>query len=64
MKKKLQNIYLTYYNLLIAQDLWQFQYQILSLIVPKEFIKLNGNMDAKIQNVRLEELNIALRLFS
>ena len=64
MKKKLQNIYLTYYNLLIAQDIWQFQYQILSLIVPKEFIKLNGNMDAKIQNVKLEELNIALRLFS
>ena len=64
MEKKLQNIYLTYYNLFIAQDLWQFQYQILSLIVPKEFIKLNGNMDAKIQNVKLEELNIALRLFS
>ena len=24
MEKKLQNIYLTYYYLLIAQDLWQF----------------------------------------
>ena len=32
MEKKLQNIYLTYYNLLIAQDLWQTHYQILSIL--------------------------------
>ena len=27
MEKKLQKISLTYYNLLIAQDLWQARYQ-------------------------------------
>ena len=32
MEKKLQNIYFTYYNLLIAQDLWQTHYQILSIV--------------------------------
>ena len=32
MEKKLQNIYFTYYNLLIAQDLWQTHYQILSIL--------------------------------
>ena len=29
------------YNLLIAQDWWQAHYQILSIILLKEFIKLN-----------------------
>ena len=28
MEKKLQKIYLTFYNLLIAQDLWQAHYQV------------------------------------
>ena len=45
MMKKLQNIYLTYYNLLIAQDLWQAHYQILSIIFLNEFIELNVNTD-------------------
>ena len=31
MEKKFQKIYLTYYNLLIAQDLLQAHYQILSI---------------------------------
>ena len=29
-KKKIQKIYLTYYDLLIAQGLWQVHYQILN----------------------------------
>ena len=60
MKKKLQKIYLTYYNLLIAQDLWQAHYQILSIIFLKEFIELNVNTDMMITNVRLVELNISI----
>ena len=41
MEKKLRKIDLTYYNSLIAQDLWQALYQILSIIFLKEFIELN-----------------------
>ena len=44
-EKKLQKIYLTYYTLLIAQDLWQTHYQILSIIFLKDFIELNVNLD-------------------
>ena len=58
MKKKLQKIYLTYYNLLIAQDLWQAHYQILSIIFLKKFLEFNVNMDMMIRNVKLVELNI------
>ena len=58
MEKKVKKIYLTYYNLLIAQDLWQTHYQILSIIILKEFIKLNINTDTIIKNVKLVELNI------
>ena len=36
-----QNIYLTYYSLLIAQNLWQVHYQFLSITFLKEFIELN-----------------------
>ena len=60
MGKKLQKIYLTYYNLLIAQGLWQAHYQIVSIIFQKEFIKLNVNMDAMIKNVKLVELNVSI----
>ena len=45
MDKKLQKIYLTYYNLLIVQDLWQVHYQILLIIFLKKIIKLNVNTD-------------------
>ena len=48
MEKKLQKIYLTYYNLLTAQGL--------SKIFLKEFIKLNVNTDKMIKNVKLAEL--------
>ena len=60
MEIKLQKIYLTYYNLLIVQDLWQAHYQILSIIFPKEFVKLNVNTDKMTKNVKLAELNIKI----
>ena len=41
MKKKLQKLYLTDYNLLTTQDSWQAHFQILLIILLKEFIKLN-----------------------
>ena len=59
-EKKLQKLYLTYYNLLIADDLWQAHYQILSIIFLKEFIELNVNTDKKIKNGKLVELNISI----
>ena len=60
MEKKLQKIYLTYFNLLIAQDLWQAHYQILSIFLLKEFIELNVNMDMMTKNVKFAELNISI----
>ena len=57
MEEKLQKIYLTYYNLLIAQDLWQAHHQTLSIIFLKEFIELNVNSDMMI---KLVELNISI----
>ena len=59
MKKKSQKIYLTYYNIFIAQDLWQAYYQILSIIFLNEFIELNVNTDMTIKNVRPVEFNIS-----
>ena len=60
MEKKLQKIYLIYYNLLIAQDLWQVLYQILSIIFLNEFIELNVNTNVMIKNVKFLELNISI----
>ena len=48
--KKLQNIYHTYYDSLIVQDLWQAHYQILWKI----------NLDMIIKNVKHVELNISI----
>ena len=59
MEKKLQQIYLTYYSLLIVQDLWQAHYQILSIIFLKESIELNVNSDTLIKNVTHVKLNIS-----
>ena len=53
---KLQKIYLTFYNFLIAQDIWQAHYQILSIILLKQFINLNVNTDTD-QNVKFVELH-------
>ena len=58
MERKLQKVYLTCYNLLIAQDLWQAHYQILSIIFLKEFMKLNKNTGTMIKNVKLTELHM------
>ena len=60
MVEKLQKIYLTYYNLLIAQDLWQAHYQILSIIFLKKFIELNVNSGIMVRNVKHVELNISI----
>ena len=60
METKLQKIYLIYYNLLIAQDLWQAYYQILSIIFLNEFIKPNVNLYMTIKNVKHVELNISI----
>ena len=64
MDKKLQTIYLTYCNLLIAQDLGQRLYQILSIIFLKEFIELNVNLGTMIKNVMPVELNISIATIS
>ena len=47
---------LTYYNLLIAQDLWQAHCQFRSLIFLKELIELNVNTDKMIKIVKLAVL--------
>ena len=57
MEKKLQKPYPTDNNLLIAQDLWQAHYQVFLIISPKEFIKLDVNINLMIKNVKLGELN-------
>ena len=44
MGKKVQTIYVIYYNLLTVQDLWQAYYQVLSIIY-LQFIELNVNLD-------------------
>ena len=60
MEKKSKKIYLTNCNLLIAQDLWEAHYNILSIIFFKEFIELNANTDMMIKNVNVVELNIII----
>ena len=49
-------MYLTYYNLLIAQNLWQAHYQILSVLFMKEFRQLIVNRDMIIKYMKLLEL--------
>ena len=57
MEKELQKTYLTYYNLLIEQELGKAHYQILSKIRLKKFIRLNVNTDMRMKNVKLVELH-------
>ena len=57
MKKKLQKPYPTDYNLLKEQDLWQSHYQVFSINLLKEFLKLNVNKDTAIANVKRIELD-------
>ena len=58
--ENITKIYLLYYNLLMAQDLGQIHYQILSIIFLKKFIKLNLNLDKMIKRVIHVELNISI----
>ena len=51
-------MYLTYYNLLIAQGLYKAHYQIFSIIFLKKFIKWNVNLDTMIKNVKLVDLDM------
>ena len=60
MEQILQKVYLTYYNLLMAQDLWQAHDQIFSITFLMEFIKLNVNTDTMIKNAKHVELNISI----
>ena len=60
MDKNREDIYLTYCNLLIAQDLWQVLYQIMSIIFLKEFIELSLNLDTMVKDVKHVELNISI----
>ena len=53
-------IYLTCCNLLIGQGSWQAYYQILSIILLKEFIELNKTLNMMIKNVKFIELNISI----
>ena len=55
MGKKLQKIYLKYYSSMIAQA----HYEILSIIILKELIKLNVNTDTMIKNEKHVKLNIS-----
>ena len=52
MEKKLQKSYFSDSNLLLAQDLWQAHHQILLIILLKEVIKLNVNMNMIMKNVK------------
>ena len=54
------HLYLTCYNLLIARDIWQTHYQILSINFLKEFIELNVNLILMIKNVKHADLNISV----
>ena len=60
MGKKVQKLYLTYYNLLIEQDLWQAHYQTLSIIFLKEFIELNVNSDRMIKTCETFGIKISI----
>ena len=66
MKKKSQKPYLTDYNVLIAQDLWQALFQILLIILLTELINLNVNMSMITKNVNFMKLdrNIATAFFN
>ena len=66
MKKKSQKPYLTDYNILIVQDLWQALFQIVLVILLNELINLNVNMSMITKNVNFMKLdrNIATAFFN
>ena len=54
---KITKIYLKDYNLLIAQNILQAHYQILSITFLEKFTKLHVNTDTMIKNVKFAELS-------
>ena len=52
--------YLTFYSLLIAEDLWHGYYQVLSITILKKFIEPHINYEKMIKNGRHVELNISI----
>ena len=57
IEKKPQKTYNKDYNVLIVEDLWRDDYQILLIILLMEFIKLIANMDMIMKHVKHMELN-------
>ena len=57
MEDKLQKSHFKNSNLLIGQELWQAYCQTLLVILLKEFIKLNVNLNIIIKSVKRIELN-------
>ena len=49
--KKITKLHLKNYNLLRTQDLWQTHYQILLIILLKEFKELDADIDMIMQHV-------------
>ena len=64
MEKKWRKIYVTCYNLLAVQNIWQVHYQMLSIIFLMEFIELNVSRDMMIKNLKLAELNKSMTVLS
>ena len=56
-ENKSQKPNLADYSLLTAQNLWQTHCQVLLIILLREFIKLNINIDIIIKNVKHVKLN-------
>ena len=50
----------TYYNLLIVQDLWQAHYQILSIIFLKKFIELDANIRESVDVLNVDIATVFL----
>ena len=50
----------TYYNLLIVQDLWQAHYQILSIIFLKKFIELDANIRERENKLNVDIVTVFL----
>ena len=63
-REELQKIYLTYCNLLIAEDLWKAHYQILSIIFLRKLIKLKVNTGTMMKMWNLWNHVQSMRLFS
>ena len=61
-KKLNRYSYPTNYNFLIVRDIWKVSYQILLIVLLKEFIKLNANMEMIIKNAKLAELDTKIAI--